>query len=139
MPYVLVGTWFMQLLNLGITDFRDEWQKGEKLKPKILSKLRGGQCGHSPRLYTFRRPCTFNQKDGYLAILPGIDHWNYFKIKWCLLKFIYSGKGTKFCEILTLLLSYVGPVKIKVKISHNFVAFSEYMNFIFIFIPLFLV
>ena len=56
-----------------------------------------------------------------------------------MVKFIYSEKATKFWEIFTLLLSYVGPVKIKVKISHNFVAFSEYMNFIFIFIPLFLV
>ena len=43
-------------------------------------------------------------------------------------KFIYSGKATKFCEIFTLLLSQV-PVKSKVKISQNFVAFSEYMNF----------
>ena len=46
-----------------------------------------------------------------------------------LLKFIYSGKATNFCEIFTLLLSYVVPVKSKVKISQNFVAFSEYMNF----------
>ena len=46
-----------------------------------------------------------------------------------LLKFIYSEKATKFCEISTLLLSYVMPVKSKVKISQNFVAFSEYMNF----------
>ena len=46
-----------------------------------------------------------------------------------LLKFIYSKKATKFCEIFTLLLSYVVPVKSKVKISQNFVAFSEYMNF----------
>ena len=45
------------------------------------------------------------------------------------LKFIYSEKATKFCEIFTLLLSYVLPVKSKVKISQNFVAFSEYMNF----------
>ena len=41
------------------------------------------------------------------------------------LKFIYSEKATKFCEIFTLLLSYVLPVKSKVKISQNFVAFSE--------------
>ena len=34
-----------------------------------------------------------------------------------------------FCEISTLLLSYVVPVKSKVEISQNFVAFSEYMNF----------
>ena len=32
-------------------------------------------------------------------------------------------------KIFTLLLSYVVPVKSKVKISKNFVAFSEYMNF----------
>ena len=44
-------------------------------------------------------------------------------------KFIYSEKTTKFFEIFTLLLSYVVPVKSKVKISQNFVAFSEYMNF----------
>ena len=44
------------------------------------------------------------------------------------LKFVYSEKATKFCEISTLLLSYVVPVKSKVEISHNFVAFSEYMN-----------
>ena len=47
-----------------------------------------------------------------------------------MLKFIYSEKAKKFCEIFTLLLSYVVPVKSKVKISQNSVAFSEYMNFI---------
>ena len=46
-----------------------------------------------------------------------------------LLKFIYSEKVTKFCETFTLLLSYGVPVKSKVKISQNFVAFSGYMNF----------
>ena len=46
-----------------------------------------------------------------------------------LLKFIYSEKATKFCEIFTLFLSYVVPVKSKVKILQNFVAVSEYMNF----------
>ena len=44
-------------------------------------------------------------------------------------KFIYSEKATNFLEIFTLLLSYVVPVKSKVKISQNFVAFSENMNF----------
>ena len=47
-----------------------------------------------------------------------------------LIKFIYFEKATKFCEIFTLLLSNIVPVKSKVKISQNFVAFSEYMNFI---------
>ena len=46
-----------------------------------------------------------------------------------LLKFIYSEKATKFCEIFTLLLTTVHTVKSKVNISQNFVAFSEYMNF----------
>ena len=45
------------------------------------------------------------------------------------IKFIYSEKATKFCEISTLLLSYVVPVKSKVEILQDFVAFSEYMNF----------
>ena len=44
-------------------------------------------------------------------------------------KFIYSEKGTIFCEISTVDLSYVGTVKSTVEISQNFVAFSEYMNF----------
>ena len=46
------------------------------------------------------------------------------------LKFIYSEKATKICKIFTLLLTTVHTVKSKVKISQNFVAFSEYMNFI---------
>ena len=46
-----------------------------------------------------------------------------------LLKFIYSEKATKFCEIFTLLLTGTTQDKSKVKILQNFVAFSEYMNF----------
>ena len=48
-----------------------------------------------------------------------------------MLKFIYSEKATKFCEISTSLLSYVVPVKSKVGISKNIVAFSEYMKISF--------
>ena len=48
------------------------------------------------------------------------------------LKFIYSEKATKFCKISTLLLSFMVTVKSKVEILQNFVAFSEYMNFIII-------
>ena len=47
-----------------------------------------------------------------------------------LLNFIYSEKTTKFCEIFTLLLSVYTVDKSKVDISQNFVAFSEYTNFI---------
>ena len=46
------------------------------------------------------------------------------------LKFMYSEKATKFCKISTVDLSYVVPVKSTVEISQNFVAFSEYVNFI---------
>ena len=45
------------------------------------------------------------------------------------LKFIYSEKATKFCEISTLDLTVLHTVKSKVEISQNVVAFSEYMNF----------
>ena len=44
-------------------------------------------------------------------------------------KFIYSEKATKFCEISTLFLTERTVVKSKVDISQKFVAFSEYMNF----------
>ena len=46
-----------------------------------------------------------------------------------LVKFVFSEKAAKFCEIFALLLTTVHTVKSKVKISQNFVAFSEYMNF----------
>ena len=46
-----------------------------------------------------------------------------------IIKFIYSEKATKFCEVFTNYLSYVLPVKKLVEILQNFVAFSEYMNF----------
>ena len=54
----------------------------------------------------------------------------HFKEKYLfLIKFIYSEKATKFCEIFPLLLTVCTVVKSKGKISQNFVAFSEYMNF----------
>ena len=54
----------------------------------------------------------------------------WITVKCCYpLKFIYSEKATKFCEIVPLLLTTVHTVKSKGKISQNFVAFSEYMNF----------
>ena len=46
-----------------------------------------------------------------------------------ILKFMYSEKATKFCEISTVDLSNVVPVKSTVEILQNFLAFSEYMNF----------
>ena len=46
-----------------------------------------------------------------------------------LVKFIYSEKAAKICEISFLLLTAVHRVKSKGKISKNFDAFSEHMNF----------
>ena len=44
-------------------------------------------------------------------------------------KIIYSEKATKFCEMFTLILTVCTVVKSKEKISQNFVASSEYMDF----------
>ena len=46
------------------------------------------------------------------------------KATFCKIKFVYSENATKFCEISTLFLSSVVPVKSKVKILQNFAAFS---------------
>ena len=57
----------------------------------------------------------------------------YFNVKIFLwktyLEVNINSKVHIFYETFTLLLSYVVPVKSKVKISQNFVAFSEYMDF----------
>ena len=55
--------------------------------------------------------------------------YTIYQLKSVHLKFIYSEKATKLCEIFTLLLTAVHTVKSKVKILQNFVAFLEYMNF----------
>ena len=46
-----------------------------------------------------------------------------------ILKFIYSEKAKKFCEISTVDLTGTTYDKSMVEISQNLVAFSEYMNF----------
>ena len=54
------------------------------------------------------------------------------KKKWGpeVVKLIYSEKATKFCDMSIVDLSNVLTVKSTVEISQNFVAFSEYLNFI---------
>ena len=42
---------------------------------------------------------------------------------------MYSERATKFCEISTVDLSYILPVKSTAEILQTFVAFSEYKNF----------
>ena len=57
-----------------------------------------------------------------------IFHWWHSIVR--ILKFIYSEKATKLCEIFTLFLTVCTIVKSIVKISQNCVAFSEHiMNF----------
>ena len=69
-----------------------------------------------------------NMQVRFFAIL------NFSRIYLEFLKFIYSEKATKFCEIFPLLLTVCTVVKSKGTISQNFVAFSECMNFtIFLF------
>ena len=51
-----------------------------------------------------------------------------------LIKFIYSEKATNFCKISTVDLSDVVTIKYMVEISQNLVAFSEYMNFKFLYL-----
>ena len=48
---------------------------------------------------------------------------------WVGIKFIYSEKATKFCEISTADLTGTAYDKSTVEISQNFVAFSDYTNF----------
>ena len=48
-----------------------------------------------------------------------------------LVKFIYSEKATKVCEISTVDLTVTTKDKSTVEISQKFVAFSECMNFTF--------
>jgi hypothetical protein len=54
-----------------------------------------------------------------------LHKWYYrkHKLNAIQIKFIYSEKASKFCEIFTLLLTVCTVVKSKVKISQNFVAF----------------
>ena len=57
-------------------------------------------------------------------------HLKFVKLWFLALKFKYSEKPTKFSKISTLLFSVCTVDKIKVEIIQNFVAFSEYTNFI---------
>ena len=59
------------------------------------------------------------------CILLAVFVFGIWLIQWIDKKFIYAEKATKFCEISTSLLSHVAPVKSKVEISYNFVAFSD--------------
>ena len=65
----------------------------------------------------------------FFELVNSSNAWWFKLCNETFLKFIYSEKATKFCEISTLLLSVCTVDKSKVEILQNFVAFSEYMNF----------
>ena len=65
------------------------------------------------------------EAEGKIFEITRTIHSNSKRSEQFLIKFIYSEKATTFFKIFTLLLSYVLPVKNKVKIPQNFVAFSE--------------
>ena len=81
-----------------------------------------------PRL-NFEHP---NNKMKYFSKLLNVIIAIFRDLSFKYVKFIYSEKATKFCEISTLLLSYEVPVKSKLEILPNFLAFSEYMNFTYL-------
>ena len=93
---------------------------------KVKSRSLDSQYRHGKLFSVF---LNLSWKSGAGEVVPAfppnsIEHLNFSA------GIIYSEKATKFCEIFPLLLTAVHRVKGKGMISQNFVAFSEYMNFI---------
>ena len=105
------------------------YKKSHNLQLQIPSLL----FAH-PYFGCFLRPCIYiilmftKPRSTYFVSFFCLNQFNCLKNTCESVKFIYSQRATKLCEISTLLLPYVVPVKSKVEISQNFVAFSEYMN-----------
>ena len=96
---------------------KPDWQR-EKRYVFILFRQKEGSVHFFRRVKNVPTEWTLMRQHYWLMCWHTVfPFWN--------LNFIYSEKATKSCEIFTLLLSYAG----KEKISQNFVAFSEYMNF----------
>ena len=116
------------LVGIGLRELPKEgWDESQltpmiRRPPRPSTKVCEGKFGFRPMKFGY-----LLKKDYCMIIMQSA--WICFLFKTFGLKFIYSEKATTFCKISTLLLSYVVPVKSKVEISQNFVAFSEYMNF----------
>ena len=103
--------------------------------PKIFAYYWRRKLGKSYTILYFQIGYFFLLFSFYQNSLSFVAEWSFWinNSKFLILKivkFIYSEKSTKFCEIFPLLLTVCTVVKSKGKISQNFVAFSEYMNFI---------
>ena len=92
--------------------------------PTKFQKLSWGQVVTAHKLYLLPNGGTI--KTIFVKFLK--DLISSSNLQQGLLKFIHFKKATKFCEIFTLLLSGTTQDKSKVKISQNFVAFSEYRS-----------
>ena len=117
------------------------WSPSDEGKKTIMnwSPFWGSICSIKTHVQSSRSKCigpkishlSTNHRKGqlYTQVLR-LNLWNYRSLEFhtTLVKFIYPEKATKFCKISTLLLTYVVPVKSKVDISQDFVAFSEHMN-----------
>ena len=105
----------------------------------IRGVVKSAQIIYTWQIRSLLRSCfTDSSRAMPYALHCAPEIWNLFQTRiwdmeaeWRLevIKFIYSEKATKFCEIFPLLLTTVHTVKSKGKIFQNFVAFSEYMNF----------
>ena len=73
------------------------------------------------------RPKFFVAFTQYLNFSYFMAHFTFTALRYLstslILKFIYSEKATKFCEIFPLLLTVCPEVKSKGKMTQNFVAF----------------
>ena len=85
---------------------------------------------HGRTEYKMYQRCQ-NVKPQRIIVLRYVYHVfvSYTLAPYNILKFIYSEKTTQFCKIFPLLFTVSTVVKSKGKISQNFDAFSEYMNF----------
>ena len=116
----------------GVNDWSSEWEISQF--PKIckkksysfsLSRLKWN-CVNLTQTFDFLRNYLNHWRLTLLILLCAITSLDEIR---AYLKFVYSEKATKFCEIFTLLLSTVHTDKSKVEILQNFVTFSEYLNF----------
>ena len=125
--YIALSVDMAILRLLGVMDYCCEylWQRRDKfsLRPRVLAWPHFCRNWTTANKIYIAKSGDFEVADSSCQFM--IENWsdNFF------VKFIYSEKATKFCKIFTLLLSYVVPVKSKMEILQNFVAFWEYMNF----------
>ena len=112
---------FFQVRKYLIPDSNDEIRQEQMREMELLTTAQAPNL--SPN--TSKNPLSVTNSDGQDDI--GSDETGSNSS--AQVKFIYSEKATKFCEISILNLTRVHAVKSKVEISQNFVAFSEYMNF----------